>query len=399
MNTTPVSIRLFLPALLLLGLIVAPARAADEPVSLNDAISMVPADYRHQLVQRLSAAEDNQQQWLDTIAKAKPEHREAVAFLLVNMPTRDLTSLKGDYLLHNVELAYEARAGHPWAAAVPQEIFFNDVLPYANVNEKRDDWRADFVKRFTPLVKDCKSAGDAVQILNREVFKIVNVKYHATKRLKPDQSPSESMKIGYASCSGLSIILVDACRAVGVPARVVGTPLWWNSSGNHTWVEAWDGQWRFVGAAEPGAFNKTWFTDMAAKADPAKPENRIYAVSFKQTHTPFVMVWDRNSKEYSAVDETNFYVLRKTLKVSVIDDAKKPVAAKVSIRRAGNMIAQATGGASDFELAADVDYSVEATLPDGRTMTKTVHLPRDTDATLQLNSADATAVSAPASSH
>ena len=59
----------------------------------------------------------------------------------------------------------------------------------------------------------------------REVFKAVNVKYHATKRLKPDQSPSESMKIGYASCSGLSIILVDACRAVGVPARVVGTPL------------------------------------------------------------------------------------------------------------------------------------------------------------------------------
>lgn len=395
MNTLPVGVRLSVAALLLYAFVVVPARAAD-PVSLNDAISMVPADYRHQLVQRLSSAEDNQQQWLDTIARARPEHREAVAFLLVNMPTRDLTSLKGDYLLHNVELAYGARAAHPWAAAVPQEIFFNDVLPYANVNEKRDDWRADFVKRFTPLVKDCKSAGDAVQVLNREVFKTVNVKYHATKRLKPDQSPSESMKIGYASCSGLSIILVDACRAVGVPARVVGTPLWWNNSGNHTWVEAWDGQWRFVGAAEPGAFNKTWFADMAAKADPAKPENRIYAVSFKQTRTPFVMVWDRSSKEYSAVDETSFYVQRKTLKVSVTDDAKKPVAAKVTVRRAGSIVAQGAGAASDFELAADCDYAVEAVLPDGRLISKTVHLPRDADAMIELHNADAVA---PASSH
>jgi len=378
------------------GIAAVPARAGDEPVTLNDAVSMVPSEYRHQLVQRLSAADDNQQQWLDTIAKAKPEHREALAFLLVNMPTRDLTSLKGEFLLQNITLAYEARAGHPWAAAVPQELFFNDVLPYANVNEKREDWRADFVKRFTPLVKDCKTAGEAVQILNREVFKAVNVKYHATRRLKPDQSPSESMKIGYASCSGLSIILVDACRAVGVPARVVGTPLWWNSSGNHTWVEAWDGQWRFVGAAEPGAFNKTWFADIASKADPAKPENRIYAVSFKQTPTPFVMVWNRSSKEYSAVDETSFYALRKTLKVSVLDEAGKPVDAKVSVRRAGSIVAQASSPASDFELAAGVDYAVEATLPDGRAITRTVHLARDADALIQLSAADA---AAPATSH
>ena len=78
------------------------------------------------------------------------------------------------------------------------------------LSERRDDWRADFLKRFLPLVKDCKSAGDAAQVLNRGVFKAVNVSYHATKRRKPDQSPYESMQIGYASCSGLSILLVDA---------------------------------------------------------------------------------------------------------------------------------------------------------------------------------------------
>jgi hypothetical protein len=358
------------------------ARGAD-PVSLNDAVGMVPVEYRHQLVQRLSAAEENQQQWLEAIARAKPEQREAVAFLLVNMPDKDLATLKGDFVLKNVELAYEARAAHPWAGAVPQEVFFHDVLPYANVNESRDDWRADFVKRFSPLVKDCKTAGEAVQVLNREVFKVVNVKYHATKRLKPDQSPYESMKIGYASCSGLSIILVDACRAVGVPARVVGTPLWFNSSGNHTWVEAWDGQWRFIGAAEPGQFNKTWFADMAAKADPSKPENHIYAVSFKKTQTPFVMVWSRNNKEYSAVDETSFYAARKTLKVNVVDGAGKPAAGVVKVSKGNAVVGQGSGEKIEFELGANADYSIEVTAG-GKTVTKKVHLPKDADASVDV---------------
>jgi hypothetical protein len=365
------------------------ARAGDAPVGLNDAVGMVPVEYRHQLVQRLSAAEDNRQQWLDAIARAEPEKREALAFLLVNMPDKDLAALKGDFLLKNVDLAYEARAAHPWAGSVPREIFFNDVLPYANVNESRDDWRGDFVKRFSPLVKDCKTAGEAVQILNREVFKTVNVKYHATKRLKPNQSPYESMKIGYASCSGLSIILVDACRAVGVPARVVGTPLWFNSSGNHTWVEAWDGQWRFIGAAEPGAFNKTWFAEMAAKADPGKPENHIYAVSFKRTGTPFVMVWNRTNKDYSAVDETSFYAARKNLKVSVVDGDGKPVKATLKIMRGTSVVAQGLEGTGEFELGADADYSVEATRADGKTVTKRVHLPKDADAGVELKASDA----------
>jgi hypothetical protein len=162
-------------------------------------------------------------------------------------------------------------------------------------------------------VKDCKSTGEAAQVLNREAFKVMNVKYHATKRPKPDQSPYESAEAGYASCSGLSILLVDACRAVGVPARVVGTPLWSNGSGNHTWVEIWDGQWRFVGAAEPGPFNQTWFGDLAAKAD--LPAHGVYAASFRQTGKPFPLVWDPKCTDYPAEDVTAFYAGRQYLNV------------------------------------------------------------------------------------
>ncbi|HZL38055.1 MAG TPA: transglutaminase-like domain-containing protein [Tepidisphaeraceae bacterium] len=379
--------RLFPTPLLLaafLALFIPPLHAADIPPGTNDAVALVPVEYRHRLVQQLSLADANRQQWLDMLVTAKPDQRAALAFLLANMPERDLKSLTGEFLLKDVALAYEARAKFPWAAAVPEEIFFNDVLPYANLNERRDDWRGDFIQRFGPLVKDCKTAGEAAQALNREIFKQLNVSYHATKRLKPDQSPYESINLHYASCSGLSILLADACRAVGVPARVTGTPLWTDKSGNHTWVEAWDGQWRFMGAAEPGPFNKTWFGDLAAKADDSKPEHRIYAASFRQTHTPFILVWDPQSTDYGAVDVTGYYVHRQNLKIEVRDAANHAAPAKIQVRQDGRLIAQAKGKSASFELAANADYTIGAIVAGGKKIEKGAQIPRDADTSVEL---------------
>jgi hypothetical protein len=322
-------------------------------------VNMVPMQYRHRLVQQLSLAEDNQQTWLAAINHAKPEHREAVAFLLVNMPEKDLLKLKGDYLLGNVELAYKAREQTAWSREVPQEIFFRDVLPYANVDETRENWRKDYYDRFMPLVKDAKSTSEAVAILNKHVFPIVKVKYHATKREKPNQSPFESSKIGYASCTGLSIILSDACRAVGAPARLAGIPLWSDGSGNHTWTEVWDHQWYFVGSAEPGPLNQTWFTESASKADESKPKHRIYAATFEQSSTVFPLVWDENQTDVHAVDVTGYYTYRQKLHVNV------PAGSHLEMRQDGILIAASPAGSFAFELPVG-EYSVAILNADGK---------------------------------
>lgn len=386
----------FAPALALLATVSSlwghpgPA-AATEPPDLNTTVSLVPSEYRHRLVQQLSLAEGNRDRLLTMIAEAPADEREAQAFLLANMPERDLTSLSPEFLRKVVQLALQARNRCEWTRAIPKELFLNDVLPYASLNERRDDWRGDFVERFTPLVANCKSPSEAAQVLNREVFKALKVKYHATKRHKPDQSPYESTEIGYASCTGLSILLVDACRAVGVPARVVGTPMWSDNSGNHTWVEVWDRQWWFVGAAEPGELNKTWFAEPASKADPAKDQYRIYASSFRQTDTPFVMVWAPESHDYPAVDVTAYYVARHKLSVDVAGTTD-PAAVTVSVRRGPELIAQADAAQAEFDLGAGVEYAVGAQQSGtpGRSATQHVTLTKDSDARVTLTLAAVT---------
>jgi len=237
---------------------------------------------------------------------------KAAKFLVEGMPAGDRATLKKEFLMENLDLALQARAEFPWAKELPEEVFFNDVLPYASLDETRESWRAEFLEKCRPLVKDCKTTTEAAQAINREFFKIIKVHYH-TGRKAPNQSPSESRKLGMATCTGLSIILVDACRSVGVPARIAGTALWSNKRGNHTWVEIYDGgEWFYTGADEYDAkgLNRGWFANDASRAIEHKWEHAIWATSWEKTGHHFPMVWDLKNESVPAVNVTARYAAK-----------------------------------------------------------------------------------------
>ncbi len=286
----------------------------------------------------LGRAKDNRKELERALADVPKDQRKGMAFLIENMPDADLTALKAEFLLTNVDLAYKARKELPWGKAVPEDLFFNDVLPYANVDEKRDAWRKEFYDLCVPMVRDCKTPTEAVQKLNAELFKKLKLGY-STQRKAPNQSPKESIEQGKASCTGLSIVLSDAARAVGVPARLVGTPLWADKRGNHTWVEIWDNGWHFTGACEPdpNGLDRGWFVGAAAQAKKDVPQHAIYATSFKKSKEHFPLVWAMSNKDVPAENVTDRYAkpAKKAetfrLQVKVIDAAKKRVAADVIV--------------------------------------------------------------------
>ncbi|MBM3845887.1 MAG: hypothetical protein FJ405_06335 [Verrucomicrobia bacterium] len=248
----------------------------------------------------------------DFISQARHKHGEfgerAARFLTDHMPEADRNSVSASFLTENLDLSLEARKQFAWASSVPEDIFFNDVLPYAVFDETRDPWRREFRERAAGIVRGSRTASEAVQALNRELFNLIKVHYN-TGRKRPNQSAKESMELRMATCTGLSIILVNACRAVGIPARAVGTPLWTNKRGNHTWVEIWDGDWHFTGADEydKNGLNRGWFTGDASKADAQEPRHAIYATSWKKEGLAFPMVWARGSTQVAAVNVTSRY--------------------------------------------------------------------------------------------
>ena len=277
-----------------------------------------------------------------------PDHqKEGVRFLIAHMPERDLKSVSADLLLNNVRHAYLAWNEAPWKDRISKEMFLNDVLPYATINEHRDDWRGDFYKRFKPLVADAQSPSEAAVLLNQKIFAMLKVRF-SRGRAKADQSPYESIEAGTASCTGLSVLLVDACRAVGVPARFAGTPLWTNKSGNHSWVEIWDGDWHYTGAAEPagGELDRAWFSGRAATAQHNHRLHAIYATSYQRTAIAFPLVWDPKNDDVYAVNVTDRYAKREQ------GDQKIPAAdaSKLDIEASLHAVAQLT---KYLEVASD----------------------------------------------
>lgn len=259
----------------------------------------------------LRRAGDNRAELETALAKIPADQKAGLEFLIANMPERDLRGLKAEFLIENCDLAYRAWRQAPWKERIPVDVFHDAVLPYANINERRDAWRKEFWERFRPFIAEAKSPAEAAAKLNQKVFADVKVKY-STGRPKADQSPYESMQAGLASCSGLAVLLVDACRAVGVPARFVGTPLWSDKSGNHSWVEVWDNGWHFTGAAEPSGdqLDQAWFIERASTARRDHPLHAIYAVSFRRTPLRFPLVWDRSIDYVHAVNVTDRYTGR-----------------------------------------------------------------------------------------
>ncbi len=230
--------------------------------------------------------------------------RRAAYFLVDNMPASDRVTLSSEFLLENLSLALEARKKFPWATNASERMFFNDVLPYASLDEPRDPWRAEFYQLASEIVRDCTNATEAVQALNRDLFNRLNVHYNLGRK-RNNQSPKESIEQHKATCTGLSIILVDACRAVGIPARIVGVPEWAHKNGNHTWVEIWDGDWYFTGADEydKNGLNRGWFnSDTAKTARSTNRLNQIFATSWRRTGDHFPLAWDEGSRDVPAVN-------------------------------------------------------------------------------------------------
>jgi Transglutaminase-like superfamily len=360
---------------------------------------------------RLELAGINRSAIAQAFQDAPADRREGLSFLVANMPESDLKSLSTTFLLENLNLAYDGWEQSAWHSNVTQEMFFNDVLPYACLNEERDPWRAMLREVCLPLVSSCKTPGEAAQALNQKIFPHFNVRYN-TSRHRPDQSPDESIKSGVATCTGLSILLVDACRSVGIPARVAGTPMWSNMRGNHTWVEVWDGGWHFAGAAEPDAagLDHGWFVDDAAKAQRDLPQHAIYATSFRRTDTYFPLVWLPGDKSVSAVNVTDRYLVEGSspmakeestrLAVKVINAHGKRVAADVIVTDLANPVNKCSAPSrsetadlndfTSFKLTPGGKYRVVAQL-DGRSSQAEVTLPKSGEQLVTLTLAEKSA--------
>lgn len=232
-----------------------------------------------------------------------------------------------------IDYALKAKQSYAWADALPKEIFYEYVLNYANANEARSNWRPVLWNVLSPLISTESdiTINDVVRLVNQHLWSSLNSP--STIYFKSGQTPLifdpfSVMVFGYASCTGLAILFINALRTVGIAARLVGTPAWNgdHERGNHNWVEVYDfnftdssrGEWKFL---EPSA-NQTNVADLATppcsnwfcnphRFPPSDSRNvtSVYAAGlvFKEPKVHYPLAWERENYDVPGVDRTKFY--------------------------------------------------------------------------------------------
>lgn len=227
-----------------------------------------------------------------------------------------LKNLPDGLLEKNSHFALRARQEIAPARDISQDIFLRDVLPFRQLDEPVDDWREVFFSKLLPVARGKATLREVADAVIPFVFdglgdKKIEFKGNSTPaKMAP---LSETLASGSASCTGLSILVTDALRAVGVPARVVGTPEWnLPTGGNHNWVEVYLGDgWHYIDAVptKKVEWDNAWFTAQNAQLATAGGPHGIYSSVWDrhEANAHYPLTWREPPVMAAAIDRTGAY--------------------------------------------------------------------------------------------
>src|SRR3954449_8615020 len=89
----------------------------------------------------LKRAGTNRTEIARALRQVSKKQSQGMQFLVTNMPPADLQTLSSAFLVENVAAAYHAFEKAPWRESIPNEVFLNEILPYASMTETREPWR------------------------------------------------------------------------------------------------------------------------------------------------------------------------------------------------------------------------------------------------------------------
>jgi hypothetical protein len=156
---------------------------------------------------------------------------------IINLKQNEnLQVIKSEYLIENIELAFEAWEKFHWSKGITFEAFCNYILPYRVFEEPIGNWRKTLMERYSWVqdsIKDPSNLREATILINKSFNR--DMEYFSSLKNIPnalDFNELDSLKIG--KCDHLVIMNIYALRAMGIPVASESA-IWANHRAGHTW--------------------------------------------------------------------------------------------------------------------------------------------------------------------
>jgi len=131
----------------------------------------------------------------------------------------DIETITATFLIENIDYAFLAW-DNPWAKHLDFEQFCNYILPYRNLNEPLEDWRAAYYKKYKDkaLEKTITALDAGIAIYNRAAIIKNN---SSTFREYPDLGLKDLNKVKLGTCRDQASFMNYVMRSQGIPISTV----------------------------------------------------------------------------------------------------------------------------------------------------------------------------------
>lgn len=202
--------------------------------NMPEKYAMFPKDNSDKYKQALHSLPDDPVSWDPALSKVY-QYFDSVA-VLQKIPEEykvyDLDVITADYLIQNIDLAFEAWRRYKKSSLYTFEDFCNYVLPYRDGDEPLDNWRKEGFNKFGSLLDSLSSPLE----IAKYIIPNLKVYYNVGMSKYPYPLSFEEIKYtGRGSCEHLSFYLTQSLRAIGIPAASEIIPAWANRSSGHRW--------------------------------------------------------------------------------------------------------------------------------------------------------------------
>ena len=223
---------------------------------------------------------------LASVGKISQPEKEALEFLYAYMPLADVTDYSTKFYLDNVRIGFSCLADTPWGKDISEPLFYHYVMPLRVSDENLDSSRVEFHHTLQPMLEG-KDIKQAILDINHWCAEKAACQPTGTRTC----SPMTCILNAEGNEEETSILLVNALRSVGIPARMTYREVAKDSLIYR--VEAWgqDG-WYAMTSCKPepaltpvGLDGQTWTTKVfgfygphAAAEEKIKVQDIYYAV-------------------------------------------------------------------------------------------------------------------------
>ncbi|MCE8621879.1 hypothetical protein K0F17_17180 [Bacteroides fragilis] len=161
-------------------------------------------------------------------------------------PEPDLTCITADYLIENIDLAFEVWQKYSWCKQLSFGEFCRNILPYRLKQEPLDRWRSYYYMRYKTTADSLARAGATMQ----EVVFFFNSQHgkkylHDAAKIPGDFSIELIEKLGGGTCDHLALNAVQLMRAVGIPLNLDILPYHGKVNGGHAYNSFTDEDGKF----------------------------------------------------------------------------------------------------------------------------------------------------------